>query len=203
MDTSPNGPQSPGPQSPAPQSTGPHPTPPGYGGPVPPGGWNQPIAQAPAAFHGMAFAGWGSRVGATLLDALVLLVPTIILVAAITAVALSGSEVGIIVTALVGTLAFFAVALLYAPLLMRREGHRNGQTFGKQIVGIRAARANGQPFTFGSALVREFLVKGLLFGFVGGFLLYIPTIVDWLWPLWDDQDRALHDMVVDTRVLRG
>lgn len=217
---SPPQPQPPGPQSPSPAgaptqppSPGPPAAPapgappqptgaPGYTGPVPPGGWQQPIVQPPASFAGAAFASWGSRVGALLLDALILLVPTIVVVALIIAVALSGSEAGTIVTAIVSTLAFFVVALVYAPLLMSRGGKRNGQTYGKQAVGIRVVRANGQPFSFGTAMLREFVVKGLLFGFVGSLLLYIPTIIDWLWPLWDDQDRALHDMVVDTRVVR-
>jgi hypothetical protein len=28
-------------------------------------------------------------------------------------------------------------------------------------------------------------------------------LLDVLWPLWDDQDRALHDMVVSTHVIRA
>ncbi|MGH3995362.1 MAG: RDD family protein, partial [Pseudonocardiaceae bacterium] len=91
----------------------------------------------------------------------------------------------------------------YAPLLMARQGERNGQTWGKQIVGIRAVRDNGQPFELGFGFLREFVVKNLLFVGVGGFFLYIPTIVDWLWPLWDDQNRCLHDMVVSTHVVRA
>ena len=58
---------------------------------------------------------------------------------------------------------------------------------GKQIVGIRVIRDNGQPFDIGHGILREFVVKGLLFGWVGSFFLYIPTLLDYLWPLWDDQ----------------
>jgi len=147
-------------------------------------------------------AGWGSRVGATILDFLILIIPAGILIAIVVGVAL-GSEAGAIVVGVVSVLLFFLVGLFYAPVLMSRQGEKNGQTFGRQIVGIRAVRDNGQSFTVGPAIVREFVVKGLLFGTVGSFLFYIPTIVDWLWPLWDDENRALHDMVVSTHVVKA
>ena len=54
-----------------------------------------------------------------------------------------------------------------------------------------------------SALMREFVIKGLLFGTVGGWFLGIPTLLDYLWPLWDDENRCLHDMVAKTHVVRG
>ena len=46
-------------------------------------------------------------------------------------------------------------------------------------------------------------VPWLLFGFVGGFFFSIPTLVDYLWPLWDDENRCLHDMVVSTHVVKA
>ena len=47
-------------------------------------------------------------------------------------------------------LLFVVVSLLYAPMLMMRDGARNGQTLGKQFVGIRVVRDNGQPYDFGT-----------------------------------------------------
>jgi uncharacterized RDD family membrane protein YckC len=38
---------------------------------------------------------------------------------------------------------------------------------------------------------------------VGGFLLGIPWLIDVLWPLWDDENRALHDMIVKSHVVRS
>ncbi|MBA3422629.1 MAG: RDD family protein [Thermoleophilaceae bacterium] len=142
--------------------------------------------------------------GATLLDAVVLLVLAVVLVApgvVLTAVS-EGGALGIILL-IVGVLAFFVVSLLYASFFMQRDGEHNGQTLGKQWVGIRVVRVDGQPFGWGPALLRELAIKQLLFGVVGGFFLSIPTLLDWLWPLWDDENRALHDMVASTRVLRA
>ena len=174
-----------------------------YGGPVPPGGWQAPAGPpAQQAWAGAPLAGWGSRVGALLLDALILTIPVVILIVLIIGVA-AGSDAGAVVTGILGFLAYLLAVFFYAPVLMARDGERNGQTFGKQIVGIRVTRDNGQPFDFGSAMVREVAVKNLLFGVVGGFFVGIPTLVDYLWPLWDDQNRSLHDMVVSTHVMRA
>lgn len=92
---------------------------------------------------------------------------------------------------------------LLAPVFMMRGGEHNGQSPGKQAVGIRVVREDGQPITFGSALLREVVVKMLLFETVGGFIFLLPTALNYLWPLWDEQNRALHDMVVSTRVVEA
>jgi uncharacterized RDD family membrane protein YckC len=147
-------------------------------------------------FVGHVLATWGSRVGATLLDG-------VFLAAAFVApIALLGS--GANAAGGVLLVAAFAWAYLgYAPVFMMREGAHNGQTPGKQIVGIRVVREGGEPFNYGYALLRELGIKTLLFGLVGSFFVYIPILLDYLWPLWDEQNRALHDMVAATRVVQA
>lgn len=202
----PAGPQSPAPAPPpppGPETPAPPPQAPSYGGPVPPGGWDQPaVADKPPVPLQGALAGWGARFGATVIDGLILLVPTVLLVAFVVAVALS-SDVGGVVVGIISFLVFLVVALLYAPVLMMRQGEHNGQTFGKQVVGIRVVRDSGQPFDFGSAALREIVLKGLALGIAGSVIPLIPYLVNYLWPLWDDQNRALHDMVVSTHVVRA
>src|SRR4051794_32942201 len=120
------------------------------GTPQPPGGGQAPPLAAPSPWVGAPLAGWGSRVGAALLDGLILLVP----VAAIVAIAIviaQGSDAGAVVAVIIGFLAYAFAVLFYAPVLMMRDGPRNGQTWGKQIVGIRVIRDNGEAFTVGSA----------------------------------------------------
>jgi uncharacterized RDD family membrane protein YckC len=169
---------------------------------VPPGGWQAPVAQQQGWAGGVPLAGWWSRVWAAILDFLILLIPFAVLLILIFAIA-AGSDTGAIVSGILGFIAYFVVTLVYAPLLMAREGENNGQTFGKQIVGIRVVRDIGQPFDAGAAFVRELAVKQLLFNFVGGFFFSIPTLLNYLWPLWDDENRALHDMVVKSHVVRA
>jgi hypothetical protein len=55
--------------------------------------------------------------------------------------------------------------------------------------------------TFGFAMLREVAVKTLLFGIAGAVTGGIAQLVDYLWPLWDEENRALHDFLVDTRTI--
>jgi uncharacterized RDD family membrane protein YckC len=203
----PRGPQAPaGPPSPAPGGPYAPPSapegPPSYGGPVPPGGWERPIAQQQPGWYGRPLASWGSRVAATLLDWLILLVPVIVLTVIVVAVA-AGSDTGAWVTGVFGFLAYLVALLLYAPLLMAREGAHNGQTWGKQALGITVVRDNGESVGFGFAALREIVVKGLLLTVASSIIPFIPWFLDNFWPLWDDQNRALHDMIVSTHVVQA
>jgi uncharacterized RDD family membrane protein YckC len=168
---------------------------------VPPGGWEQPIPQ-PQGWRGQPLASWGSRVGATLIDWLILLVPAIVLTVIVVAIA-AGSDTGAIVTGILGFLAYLVVLFIYAPVLMSRGGACNGQTWGKQMIGIRAVRDNGQTMSFGWAALREIAVKGLGVSIASSIIPFIPWLLDSLWPLWDDENRALHDMVCSTHVVRA
>jgi uncharacterized RDD family membrane protein YckC len=212
----PPGPQapSPGPQAPPPPPQGPPgyapPAPgpetaPGYGGPVPPGGWQQPIARPESGWAGKPLASWGSRLGAYLVDFLVVIVPVVILAVVIFGGA-AGADSSVwawIGASILYALLFAAVFLLYAPLLMMREGERNGQTLGKQLVGIRVVRDSGEPFGFGWAALREVVLKQLAVGIASSIIPFIPWFLNYFWPLWDDENRALHDMGASTHVIKA
>jgi uncharacterized RDD family membrane protein YckC len=176
--------------------------PPAYGGPVPPGGWQQEPPAKSGAWAGRPLAGWWSRVGATVLDSLIVFIPVAVVGGGAVVLAVSGGDAAAAIGWIVAGLVYVAALGLYAPLLMARGGAHNGQTWGRQIVGIRVVRDNGEEFGFGTAFVREVVVKWLLFGVVGSFF-FIPPILDWLWPLWDGENRALHDFIVSTHVVKA
>lgn len=206
----PAGPQAPAAPPPAgvPQAPYAPPPPPGpegplsYGSPVPPGGWEQPITQQQPGWMGQPLASWGSRLAAYLIDAVILLVPIITLTITVVAIA-TGSDTGAVVTGILGFLAYLVVALIYAPILMAREGRNNGQTWGKQMLGIRVVRDNGESMGFGWAALREIVVKGLLVSIASSIIPVIPWFLNYFWPLWDDENRALHDMICSTHVVRA
>ena len=139
--------------------------------------------------------------GAAVVDGLILTAFVAVLVALVVLIAL-GSDVAAVIVGILAFFGYIAAALLYAQLLMARTGPKNGQTWGRQVVGVRVVRDTGEPVGFGYAVLRELVVKTLLFGVVGGFFASIPTLLDYLWPLWDDENRALHDMIVKSHVLR-
>ena len=78
----------------------------------------------------------------------------------------------------------------------------NGQTVGRMVVNIRVIRADGGRMTFGFAIIREVLIKSLLFGVLSSITFGLASLLDVLWPLWDEENRALHDFVVNTRVIK-
>ncbi len=95
-----------------------------------------------------------------------------------------------------------AALVYYSPLMWLT----NGQTIGKKVLGIRVVRTDGAPMTLGRAIWREGVVKVGLFGAlslapaVGGTIGVLVGLLDDLWPLWDRENRALHDMLARTRV---
>jgi hypothetical protein len=63
---------------------------------------------------------------------------------------------------------------------------------------------DGTGFSVGDSFMRELVLKGLVFGFLAIFLLYIPTLLDVLWPLWDKPGKqTLHDKMQHTHVVVG
>jgi uncharacterized RDD family membrane protein YckC len=128
-------------------------------------------------------------------------------------IANDGGALGIGLLVLGGFL-YLIFAVLYAPYFMQRSGSHNGQTLGKQWVGIRVARNDGQGIGWGTGLLRELVVKGLLVSVLSSiasavtfFLLGLGSAIAvaawYLWPLWDDENRAPHDMLVSTHVVRA
>ena len=151
-------------------------------------------------------SGWWRRVVAAVLDGLIIGIGSAILFVAITApfsIGFFANDTVGVVAVLVGALlalgCIAVVSFLYAPYLMARW---NGQTLGRKAVGIRVIRANGEPMTFWFAMLREVVVKALLFGFLGSITFGIASVLDVLWPLWDEENRALHDFIVNTRVIK-
>ncbi len=202
------GPGDPGPDPEAPQGLSPQS--PAYGKGEPPGGWDRPPPAAYPVARSGPLAGWGRRVGATLLDLVVVGVPAL-LITGLLGVGVAGasatdSDAGVVATiagVIVSALVFFVIALIYAPLTMMRSGAHNGQTFGKQVAGIRVIRTSGEPMDFLWSALREVAIKNFGVGLASSVTLGIAYFVNFLWPLWDDENRALHDMAAATRVVRA
>lgn len=75
------------------------------------------------------------------------------------------------------------------------------QTPGKQIVGIQVVKDTGEPVGWGYMFLREFVIKGLLGGFLSSFA-GIYFVVDHIWPLFDDDKQTIHDKMVSTLVVK-
>jgi uncharacterized RDD family membrane protein YckC len=153
---------------------------------------------------------WWRRVAAALIDSAVI----VLLVEMLHAILgyktlLSGGQVPHGATArILGVIS----AVLYYPTIMART---DGRTLGKLAMGIHVIRTDRHAMNPVRAGWREVIIKILLFGtlaslpFGGGAISTVARTVgllvvalDFLWPLWDRENRALHDMLAGTRVRR-
>jgi uncharacterized RDD family membrane protein YckC len=189
----------PAPERPAPGSGYSSAPPPGAGGPIAPPGHGDVTGR-------YVLASWLSRVGAQLIDGIIIGAGALLLFlpigAALGVGAGSDSSAGlgaVIAGAIFWVLCVSVIAVLYAPIMMART---NGKTLGRMALGIRVVRTSGEPITFGFAMLREVVVKAIGFGFAGSITAGIANLADGLWPLWDEENRCLHDFVVHTRVVR-
>ncbi|HKI24365.1 MAG TPA: RDD family protein [Gaiellaceae bacterium] len=141
------------------------------------------------------YSSWGRRVGAYLLDTLVLVVPLIVIV--IIALAAGNPEdeddnswaaIGI---------AYLLTLLLPFVYYTAMHGRANGQTLGKKWLGIAVKEDSaGGSIGYGRAFGRYAIIFVLA-------LFILPILLDYLWPLWDRKNQALHDKVVGSVVVRA
>ena len=121
-------------------------------------------------------AGFWQRVGATIVDILVLAVPGIVIFLVFDV-----------------TVAYILSLLISIAYYVYFEGGPTGQTVGKKVLGIRVIdlRAGG-PIGYGRAFVR-FLVESI---FSGNVLL-----LGYLWMLWDREKQTWQDKAASSVVV--
>jgi uncharacterized RDD family membrane protein YckC len=198
----------------APPPPMPPPAPPSYPGAsgAPTGGYPPPsggqygavpgygYGNSPA--QGAPYAGWGTRLGGWLIDAVIFIVVQLIVGAvlrnsnAMTLHFTTTMHNGTIHHNRVDVLVYLitlVLAVIYCTILI---GGR-GQSVGMMAVGIRAVQGGTQdgPVGPGKAFWRSLLEQVLRF-------TVIFWILDMLWPLWDAKNQTLHDKAVGTVVLR-
>ncbi|MFE2147785.1 RDD family protein [Streptomyces sp. NPDC059456] len=170
------------PQGVPPQYGQPQQTPPPYGAYPPPPMPGMPGAGMPPLAH------WGQRVGAYLLDALIIAGPMY----ALGFIDLASSDD----PANAGPGIFFTIGILYAlgmALFQLYKEGTTGQTTGKKVLGISLRRERDGAFLgFGMAFVRK--LAHVLDG--------IPCYIGWLWPLWDEKKQTFADKVCSTVVIQ-
>lgn len=183
----------------------------GYQAPPPqnPGGWDARVPPPPGLGDSQAhldFAGFGARLGAWILDSLIVGIPSVVLVVVltlnlpteITACTVDGRPglcegptTGSALIILLLNVGFGALSLFwYYPYF---DGV-TGATPGKRMIGLRVVDdRTGDSIGYGRGLGRS------LFKIISGLVL----LLGYLWAIWDREKRAWHDMVVSSRVVRS
>lgn len=188
-----------------------------YAGAVGPGG--------PTTPDGQVISGWGRRAGALVIDWIVVTVVAGLLgfswLSQIGSAymdfldeALQASEPGAVpnqaelMQEIVGpvfalSLLMVAVSFVYNVGLWKWRA----ATLGQMAFGIKVRlRERPGPLSWGTVLLRWVGKQGYkLFALVPviGLLGSLYALVNYLWPLWDDKNQALHDKLAKTNVVRS
>lgn len=149
-------------------------------------------------------ASFGQRLGAVLVDTLVLFLPLAVLFGVLAASFAASAPSfldgrdgpsGGLVAGFGVMFVVLLLAMLVGPVLysVGFEGGHLGQTVGKWAVGIRVVDGR----TAGRLPVGRAFARTLVRSFASGTLL-----LGYLWMLWDDQRRTWHDLAADSRVVQ-
>jgi len=163
------------------------------------------------------YAGFWRRVGSTLLDLLVLVVPSVVIYI-------------VAFRAFAGRYAGTANQLLWQPFSVAYYviGNGLGGTFGKRWLGLRVVDATGAVPGMRRTVIRAILPYGLslvtiLMGELAdrwlasgsptlvhaalvsalALLVWLTLLLDTLWMIWDPRKQTLHDKLAGTFVVRA
>lgn len=198
--------------APPPGSGTPDPNVPAYGAPPPVGGIDHGSFGQQVPGVGV-LAGFGSRLGALILDGLIINVLSFGLAAPLGFFLFTQYETEIgpctvdgraqtcegptdawigLLLASIGV--WFLIALLVIFFYYIRPVSKSGQTVGRRMLGIRVVSTEtGEPPTLKMAFVRY-----LIAAVASGSICYLG----YLWMLWDDRKQTWHDKVANTVVVR-
>jgi len=95
---------------------------------------------------------------------------------------------------------FFGIGLIYHLAFLGAVG----ATPGKMALGLRVVPADQGLAPPGLAWGRA-AARAVIWRLLTQFwtLLWLVLLLDVLWPLWDKKQRALHDRIVGTQVVRN
>lgn len=88
---------------------------------------------------------------------------------------------------------YLVITVCYKVLLVGKYG----ATIGKMALGLKVVKEDQSPVSYGTALIREFLVKDLIYG-----VLFFIAWLGYLWAFWDEKKQTWHDKIARTIVLK-
>lgn len=183
----------------------PPPPPSGSGGPPssPGGTFSSAGGGAGSDLSRLPLASWGRRLGAFAIDAVIGAV--VVLVAVVPSIEVERDADGVItdVTGPQGGTAWIIIAfvlgsLIWGGLLIGLWGRTPGKAALK--LKVVSAANHSQPVGFVRGIGRE-AARGIVHFIPIPFVGFLVSLVDHLWPLWDDQNQALHDKVIRSHVV--
>ncbi len=135
------------------------------------------------------YAGWGTRLAAYLIDALVAVGAGLIFI--IIGAILLGTDASVL-GVLIMVVGYGVILAVQIWNFVMKQG-TTGQSIGKGVMGIKVVgESTGQPLGTGGGFVRW-----LMHTFIDGAICYLG----FLWPLWDDKKQTWGDKVASSVVV--
>ena len=159
------------------------------------------MAGGPGAISSLRYAGVGIRFGARFIDGLLFTVPILILAAVLipnllrTQVQTQQPNPALGGFILIFFLAIFLVAIAYEVVMLKQWG----ATLGKMACGLRVVRPDGRSLGWGVSFGRFFMWNVVTSGIP--YLNMLLILTSGIMAGVDQEKRALHDRVCDTRVV--
>lgn len=144
----------------------------------------------------MAPASYGKRIVAYFIDWLVAVVPSFLLLFFGIILLFSDELSGLgIVLLFFGFIAWLIIGLWNKVF---REG-KTGQSVGKSKMNIALVDSStGDPIGAGRCFLREFVAW-----LINSFTFGIFALLDYLWPLWDENNQRLMDKIINSQVVEA
>jgi len=134
------------------------------------------------------YGGFWIRFAARFLDGIILYVVGFVMQLTMASVMPSDNPEGALSLLVVYLLVSFGIGIGYPTFFLGKYG----ATPGKMAAGLKVVRPDGEPITYLRAFGRYF--AELLSGFI--------FLIGYIMAAFDDEKRALHDRICDTRVIR-
>lgn len=135
----------------------------------------------------------GRRLGGAILEGLPLALIFVVGIALILTGSGAAAAIGILVI-LGGAIGYIAWVFIAAS---------NGQTPGKKMTNMFIVRKDGTVAGLGDVLLRDWVIKGLLFGIISNLTFGIVWLISALWCTWDQNRQCLWDKLTNTRVVHA
>lgn len=159
------------------------------------------MAEGPGAATSFRYAGVGIRFGARFIDGLLFTIPALILIAVLvpnllrTQVQNQPPDPALVGFILIFFLVVFLVVIAYEVVMLKQWG----ATVGKMACGLRVVRPDGRSLGWGVSFGRFFMWNVVTSGIP--YLNMLLILISGIMAGTDEQKRALHDRVCDTRVI--
>lgn len=148
---------------------------------------------------GPTYATWGERVPGALIDAVLNIVVLGVLFGVLSIFSAAFGSISETLGNIVGCFSFLLVQLANLAFGIFNKVYlvnQRGSSIGQGVMNLEVVTKEGAKPAMGPLWIRLLATIGL------GLVPCIGSLLDYLWPLWDEQNQTLHDKAAGTFVVK-